>query len=402
MYKRKLNDACSNALYAKLLVYGRKTIANTTLLGMFWYTVSLWAGETAELEAIEKKVVNFVWSGASLDTRHRAATKIIIQKQSEGGLGLLSLTKQYTTFAARTIRWAFQPGEHPMQKTIRGLVEEENIAAFGVPGVQWLYTAAKSKPLSNNVGAEEDQRGRKEKAYRRLTDLNMGPREAQMRPEESVSTFFEETEQEGLIWEWKTKGKYKDEQQSAPAESEDVRCYLANNRLITPCKTERVTQQELVYNPVRVIKFRAEQSRAIWAREAELTEETGELNSYKWANGSEFFSASDWQIRGILTQDTTAMIEKIQRWQYKIDCIIWHRMRIYTKTEWKKLKPEEHEVFKRGWAFEAAKIALNDDGSLAFPKLAPWRTRPEREEERGEPPRRSEGRERSLEPQQSR
>ncbi|KAL3695952.1 hypothetical protein R1sor_010028 [Riccia sorocarpa] len=64
--------------------------------------------------------------------------------------------------------------------------------------------------------------------------------------------------------------------------------------------------------------------------------------------------------------------------QYKIEGIIWYRMPIYTKTEWKKLKPEEHEVFKRGWALEAAKIAMNDDGSLAFPKLAPWRTRPEK------------------------
>ncbi|KAL3684036.1 hypothetical protein R1sor_002058 [Riccia sorocarpa] len=60
-------------------------------------------------------------------------------------MGLISLTKQYLAFAARTMRWAYQPGKHPLQTTIRTLVERESMGVFGAPGVQWLYSAAKAR-----------------------------------------------------------------------------------------------------------------------------------------------------------------------------------------------------------------------------------------------------------------
>ncbi|KAL3691611.1 hypothetical protein R1sor_005262 [Riccia sorocarpa] len=48
-------------------------------------------------------------------------------------------------FAARTIRWAFQPGYHPLQATIRGHVDAQSVAAFGIPGAHWAYMPARTK-----------------------------------------------------------------------------------------------------------------------------------------------------------------------------------------------------------------------------------------------------------------
>ncbi|KAL3691433.1 hypothetical protein R1sor_005084 [Riccia sorocarpa] len=172
--KLKVNEICSNPAFAKLSIYGRVTVANASLLGAFWYIVPLWAGELCELEKIEKQVVNFVWSGASLETRNRIATKVVIQKVKEGGLGLLSLTKQYTAFTARTIRWAYQAGEHPLQLTIRRMVEEENIKAFGVPGAQWLYTPARSQGSTDGVVRKVNSLALRrlwEEGYRTVGDL---------------------------------------------------------------------------------------------------------------------------------------------------------------------------------------------------------------------------------------
>ncbi|KAL3692711.1 hypothetical protein R1sor_006362 [Riccia sorocarpa] len=95
---KKIQSICNSPMYSNLSICGRVTVANTSLLG----------------------------------------TK-------QGGLGLLSLTKQYVAFAARTIRWAYQTGDHPLQKIIRAHIEEESSAAFGVPGVQWLVTPAKCR-----------------------------------------------------------------------------------------------------------------------------------------------------------------------------------------------------------------------------------------------------------------
>ncbi|KAL3683570.1 hypothetical protein R1sor_001592 [Riccia sorocarpa] len=144
----KINEVCSSPLYSRLSISGRITVANAVLLSYFWYIIPLWAAELDILEKLEKKTVNFVRSGANLDTRHRAATKIIVQQAKEGGLGLLSLTKQHTAFSARMMRWAFQRGDHPLQMIIRFHVEEANIAAFGVPGSQWIHTPARRRGMN--------------------------------------------------------------------------------------------------------------------------------------------------------------------------------------------------------------------------------------------------------------
>ncbi|KAL3685733.1 hypothetical protein R1sor_003755 [Riccia sorocarpa] len=75
----------------------------------------------------------------------RRCKRRVNDKQKEGGLGLLSVTHQYASFAAKTIRWAFHPGKHPLQALIRGHISLQSQVAFGIPGAQWVYTAAKPK-----------------------------------------------------------------------------------------------------------------------------------------------------------------------------------------------------------------------------------------------------------------
>ncbi|KAL3678784.1 hypothetical protein R1sor_021740 [Riccia sorocarpa] len=89
--------------------------------------------ELIELKKLEKKIVNFVWSGASLDTRNRVATKVLVQGTQDGGLGLVSLIKQHAAFAARTVRWAYMPGKNPLQRIIQKNIKAETGEAIGVP-----------------------------------------------------------------------------------------------------------------------------------------------------------------------------------------------------------------------------------------------------------------------------
>ncbi|KAL3682639.1 hypothetical protein R1sor_000661 [Riccia sorocarpa] len=58
--------------------------------------------------------------------------------------------------------------------------------------------------------------------------------------------------------------------------------------------------------------------------------------------------------------------------QRKIDSALWYRMTLYTRAEWRKLKPEEREDFKVGWGFEYAGIVTEESGGIKIPRLAPW------------------------------
>ncbi|KAL3698453.1 hypothetical protein R1sor_012529 [Riccia sorocarpa] len=97
----------------------------TKLLG---FTFEEQIKEDAMLRDCQRKILNFC--------NNRLYEKLSITGR---------ITVVNSILLARTIRWAFQPGDHPLQATIRGHVDAQSLAAFGIPGPQWAYTPARTK-----------------------------------------------------------------------------------------------------------------------------------------------------------------------------------------------------------------------------------------------------------------
>ncbi|KAL3677769.1 hypothetical protein R1sor_020725 [Riccia sorocarpa] len=220
-----------------------------------WTTDMMWSwkgkGEDTTLlgfsfeEGIKAEEIERRW------TRNRAARKIITQETRAGGLGLISLTKQYAAFATRTIQWAFHPREHPLQKLIRQHIVEETVEASGALGMQWITVPTRSKFAgmskiwgsaqeaqdgrmrkvnsqarrllwedgykkledmlkegSDTMADWEDRRykGREQrqvrKAYEQLRNQIRGPNVARMKGAEKIHVFFETDTEMGKVWEW--------------------------------------------------------------------------------------------------------------------------------------------------------------------------------------------------------
>ncbi|KAL3684303.1 hypothetical protein R1sor_002325 [Riccia sorocarpa] len=361
--KRKINEVCSNAMYGSLSIYGRITVANAVLLGVFWYLIPLWAGEIEELQKMEKQIVSFVWSGASLETRNRAATKIIVQKTKVGGLGLISLSKQHMAFTARTIRWAYQPGEHPIQKMIRRHIEEENMEAYGLKKIithGTLHTkkdweeipiwgsdreAVDGKIRKANSQARKllwedgyerlgdlttadgqvwasweerkirgNQQATVQTAFRRLTENIKVPGDATLKAEEIIKACYESTDQPGIVWEWSTKGGQKLLTRAAPSESEEGRSYKEVSGALVPCKPDIKPIRESVFCPVKVVTFRTGQGKTLRVREQRLPVGAGELANLRWNDGKQFFAASNGSIREMLSADKKTVEDRVRRW----------------------------------------------------------------------------------------
>ncbi|KAL3690131.1 hypothetical protein R1sor_016440 [Riccia sorocarpa] len=358
--KRRIDEICSSPLYKGLSICGRVTVANATLLGTFWYTLPLWAGTREDLDKIEKQVLNFVWNGLSVDTRHRVAKKITIQKIEEGGLGLVSMAKQYLAFATRTIRWAYQPGEHPMKLIIQRGVEKQTYLAFGTVSPQWLYSKAKYKDAEvsqpGGTGRQDQNgelRGQDSPVGRRLPSRHLGDlmdatgedivaweqrrikgidsknaEKAYNSLKEKVTSWnairrtengqveqaFEETHNRRVVWEWKVRGKLKSSPQLWPEHSNVVRCYVEEKQRLRPHQEMLTPTSTSPLHPVDILKFRVGQGRTIVCKAEGVTEDTQELARLTWMSGDDFFMATNGRLRQMLSRDKQALIDKLHKW----------------------------------------------------------------------------------------
>ncbi|KAL3695540.1 hypothetical protein R1sor_009616 [Riccia sorocarpa] len=323
------------------------------------------------------------------------ASKVVLQRTKDGGLGLVSLTQQYLAFVARTMRWAFQRGKHPLKSIIQGAVEDENMEAFGVPGVQWMQTHVSSKrlgksdalknifatwtklkkyvkgrtwhtvqdwevrPLWGTAEASKDGKVRKahsrarrllwEVGYRRLGDLTttdgktlaqweqrkiqgaeqgtvklafskltanlQGPQEITLKSDEKIRMFYETDEHPGVLWEWSTDSGEKWRNRKPPRSEESGRTYEERNDFIIPCKISIEPNEDSEFKAVAVITFRGGQSKVSRVRYADMAEEARDLATLCWDNGSQFFEASNSQIRHMLTKNQQAIEERIRKWR---------------------------------------------------------------------------------------
>ncbi|KAL3681179.1 hypothetical protein R1sor_024135 [Riccia sorocarpa] len=113
---QKVKEKVNNPSYRSTSIHGRVVIANHILYGLIWFLLPLWACGKQKLRKIENLVLRFIWGGTeAAKTRHRVAEKVLHQSKKDGGLGLLSLQAQAQAFVAKTIRWAYSLGTHPLK-----------------------------------------------------------------------------------------------------------------------------------------------------------------------------------------------------------------------------------------------------------------------------------------------
>ncbi|KAL3676999.1 hypothetical protein R1sor_026947 [Riccia sorocarpa] len=133
-------------------IHGRIVIANHLILGILWFLLPLWSANRSKIRSIEALILRYIWGGNE-DTklRHRVAEVILYQKKSEGGLGLMSLQAQLLAFTAKTVRWAYTPGTHPLKTWL--LAKFDSIAKLRLslwgpktPGVRNVTRTAKTGP----------------------------------------------------------------------------------------------------------------------------------------------------------------------------------------------------------------------------------------------------------------
>ncbi|KAL3678376.1 hypothetical protein R1sor_021332 [Riccia sorocarpa] len=400
--KQRVNEVCSNPLYGNLSIYGRVTIANAVLLGAFWSYIPLWAGDREELQKLEKQVVNFVWSGASMNTRNRAATKIITQRLKDGGLGLISLTGQYMAFTARMVRWAYHPGEHPLQRIIRAKVEELSMDAFGIPGVQWIYSPAREKiegvsAVLRNVLATweklkcilrhrplhtmEDWKGIQ------LWGTAQGSKDGKIRKVDSKA--------KKLLWEegHKTLGDVATEDGMELAAWEQRKIRGTESRAVRTAFS-KLSQQ--IKGPTEELE---DTLHTFWGCSAVQSTWKAVRNFAAAAMNQE-----GWRPRCnhiLLAKNLPRHLHKHEDWweslrdatiwriwmarnaknfsgedwhPRKIDSTIWYRFTLYIQAEWRQTRGDGREDFKTNWCFENLGIVLDDNQKLTIPRQAPWKS----------------------------
>ncbi|KAL3689494.1 hypothetical protein R1sor_015803 [Riccia sorocarpa] len=94
----------------------RVIIANQLLYGIIWFVLLLWAANRGKIRALEGLIRRFIRGGdENSKSRHHVAETILHQPKRDGGLGLISLQAQVQAFSAKTIRWAYVPGPHPLK-----------------------------------------------------------------------------------------------------------------------------------------------------------------------------------------------------------------------------------------------------------------------------------------------
>ncbi|KAL3685602.1 hypothetical protein R1sor_003624 [Riccia sorocarpa] len=92
-----------------------------------------------KIRALEGLILRFIWGGDEHSkSRHRVAETILHQPKREGGLGLISLQAQVQAFSAKTIRWAYVPGPHPLKTWLLSQFNSITLKRWGSEHDTWV------------------------------------------------------------------------------------------------------------------------------------------------------------------------------------------------------------------------------------------------------------------------
>ncbi|KAL3689717.1 hypothetical protein R1sor_016026 [Riccia sorocarpa] len=149
--KQKITAKINSPSARSTTIHGRIVIANHIIYGIIWFLLPLWTGDKGRLRTLERLILNYVWGGNSDTTKkHRVAERVLHQRKSEGGLGLMSLQAQSQAFVAKTVRWAYTPGQHPLKDWIRSKFQEIAELRWNSSHFTWVTSPSRGAfpPLS--------------------------------------------------------------------------------------------------------------------------------------------------------------------------------------------------------------------------------------------------------------
>ncbi|KAL3684415.1 hypothetical protein R1sor_002437 [Riccia sorocarpa] len=260
--ERRIEEICNSPLYQGLSICGRTTVANATLLGAFWYILPLWAGSIETIDKLEKRVFNFVWSGSSRDTRHRIAKNIVIQNRRRRAQASLHVQTVFSFCSTN--------------------------GTMGVP----------TRRASNE---EDNTKGGRTAVLPRIRSRG-------------CSMVVQRSKNRGVIWEWKRlRSEYK-EPALLPENRESVCCYTMVDGVVKRHDDIFIPENNVLLQPIHIVKFRVGQGRILIFRAEEVTEETKEVAELTWKNGDKFFAATNGRLRQMLSRDEQALAGKLSKW----------------------------------------------------------------------------------------
>ncbi|KAL3675310.1 hypothetical protein R1sor_025258 [Riccia sorocarpa] len=142
--KQKIIKNINCPLNRSSTIHGRIVIANHIMYGIIWFILPLWAGGKSMLRTLETLILRYVWGGTDyVKKRHRVSEKLLHQRKEDGGLGLMSLQAQIQAFTAKTIRWAYSPGKHPLKSWLLAKFEDIAQLRWGSSHHTWTVTPSK-------------------------------------------------------------------------------------------------------------------------------------------------------------------------------------------------------------------------------------------------------------------
>lgn len=136
----KLSSTITRYRGRHLSLSARVVVANSLIMSTLWYLLTLWAGDLALLNKLQKQIDNFVWAGKSRVNRQTAT-----QSKALGGLGLLSVEEQYRAIAGNLMIWLLGPDDHLLREILCGHIKELSRRKWGYPDMTWLVTPGGSK-----------------------------------------------------------------------------------------------------------------------------------------------------------------------------------------------------------------------------------------------------------------
>lgn len=130
-------------------LHGRVLVANSLVLSIVWYILTMWAGNEEFFAKLPRLVEAYVWAG-----RSRVSRDTISQSKSKGGLILI--IELYTAIAGNIMLWALGSDGHPLRLILCSHLRELLQHKWGYQDFTWVTSKggsykSQSSPVWRNI-----------------------------------------------------------------------------------------------------------------------------------------------------------------------------------------------------------------------------------------------------------
>ncbi|KAL3685567.1 hypothetical protein R1sor_003589 [Riccia sorocarpa] len=157
------------------------------------------------------------------------------------------------------------------------------------------------------------------KAFEKLVAQVISIEETQLKEDDVVEGWFEDPNEVGTVWKWQTKGGQKYDSQPVPEEVDRITQYRVQENDLVPCPEVSTPTTGVRMTPTTVITYRVGKGKAVAAKGENFPAEAKELMTLTWKNGSNFFEATNSQLRRMISRKPEAVADKIKKWEATLD-----------------------------------------------------------------------------------